>query len=171
MLKPPGGDPKIMWKRILALVILGFLLFVSRATSYYKAPDLEPVPESIILVPEPMTEAELLDLAGHYADQYAVSRETVIRKTHCEAPIVVIDGVRYYDQADPQSRLTYSADQIRRHPNWGTVGAREDSWGPAQIHLPDNPSVSREQASDPDFALNFMAKAISEGKAGKWSCK
>jgi hypothetical protein len=33
---------------------------------------------------------------------------------------------------------------------------REDSWGIAQIHLPSHPSVSREQALDPEFSIKFM---------------
>ena len=37
-------------------------------------------------------------------------------------------------------------------------GVREDSWGLAQIHLPSHPSVSREQAMDEEFAIEWMAK-------------
>lgn len=126
----------------------------------------------VILLEEPMiTEAELLTLASSYADKYNVSRETMVRKTKCETPIVIIDKVRYYDSKDPQSRIRYNDGQIARHPDWGNIGDREDSWGPAQIHLPDHPHITREQASDPHFALDFMAKAHSEGQGGKWSCK
>lgn len=49
-------------------------------------------------------------------------------------------------------------------------GVREDSWGLAQIHLPDHPEVSKTQAQNPDFALNFMASYFSEGKQSQWSC-
>lgn len=163
-----------MWK-FITLVSLGIIIFLCLAPRVisYKAPDFEPFTDQVILLGEPdmMSEVELLTLAGNYADQYGVSRETIIRKTKCETPIVVIDGVRYYDSKDPQSRIRYNDSQIARHPNWGNVGDREDSWGPAQIHLPDNPEVTREQASDPDFALEFMAKAHAEGKGSKWSCK
>ena len=37
-------------------------------------------------------------------------------------------------------------------------GTREQSFGLAQIHLPDHNDVTYEQAIDPVFALNFMAK-------------
>jgi hypothetical protein len=36
-------------------------------------------------------------------------------------------------------------------------GNREDSWGIAQINLYWNPSVSREQALDPEFAIKWMS--------------
>lgn len=49
-------------------------------------------------------------------------------------------------------------------------GVREDSWGNSQIHLPDHPEVTKKQAQDPFFAANFMAKSISEGHIGWWSC-
>lgn len=37
-------------------------------------------------------------------------------------------------------------------------GTREQSYGLAQIHLPDHPNVTYEQAIDPEFAIEFMAK-------------
>ncbi len=47
---------------------------------------------------------------------------------------------------------------------------REDSWGLAQIHLPAHPEVSKEQATDPEFAIDFLVKNVSEGKAYMWTC-
>lgn len=35
---------------------------------------------------------------------------------------------------------------------------REQSFGLAQIHLPDHPNVTMEQAQDPKFSIDFMAK-------------
>jgi hypothetical protein len=36
-------------------------------------------------------------------------------------------------------------------------GIREDSWGLSQIHLPSHPTVTKEQALDPNFAIKFMS--------------
>ena len=47
-------------------------------------------------------------------------------------------------------------------------GTREQSYGLAQIFLPAHPSVTKEQATDPSFAINFLAKNL--GKV-KWSCE
>ena len=47
---------------------------------------------------------------------------------------------------------------------------REDSWGVVQIHLPDWPEITKEQAMDYNFAVDFLAKKLSEGKGDLWSC-
>lgn len=47
-------------------------------------------------------------------------------------------------------------------------GQREDSWGLVQIHLPSHPNVTKEQALDPQFAIEFLAKNL--GKV-EWSCE
>lgn len=49
-------------------------------------------------------------------------------------------------------------------------GVREKSYGLAQINLPANKDVTKEQATNPDFALDFMASNIAKGKANMWSC-
>jgi len=49
-------------------------------------------------------------------------------------------------------------------------GIQEDSWGLAQIHLPDHPDISKQQAIDPDFALDYLASKLSEHKGFLWSC-
>ena len=49
------------------------------------------------------------------------------------------------------------------------VGEQEQSYGLAQIHLPDH-DVTYEQAIDPEFAIDFMAKNFADGKASWWTC-
>lgn len=49
-------------------------------------------------------------------------------------------------------------------------GKQEESYGLAQINLPSNPNVTLEQAQDPNFAIKFMAKNMSIGKASMWTC-
>lgn len=49
-------------------------------------------------------------------------------------------------------------------------GVREDSWGLAQIHLPSHPHITREDATDPMFAINFMAREFAAGNQWKWAC-
>lgn len=48
-------------------------------------------------------------------------------------------------------------------------GTRERSFGPVQINLDWNPHISYEQATDWDFAVDFLAKNISQGKGHLWS--
>lgn len=49
-------------------------------------------------------------------------------------------------------------------------GTREQSFGLVQIHLPDWPEVTRDQAIDPKFAIDFLASHLAEGQGNLWSC-
>lgn len=55
-------------------------------------------------------------------------------------------------------------------PHKGQPNGRENSWGLAQIYLPAHQDVTREQALDPRFALQWMAKEFSKGNQHLWSC-
>lgn len=46
----------------------------------------------------------------------------------------------------------------------------EDSWGIVQIHLPAHPDITREQAQDAAFSLQWMAQQWRDDKAYMWSC-
>jgi len=49
-------------------------------------------------------------------------------------------------------------------------GSRERSYGLAQIHLPDWPDITIEQATDPYFAISFMAEHFGQNEGRLWSC-
>lgn len=49
------------------------------------------------------------------------------------------------------------------------IGDGGYSIGMCQIHLPSHPSVSREQALDPKFCLEWTAEKFSQGKARMWT--
>lgn len=161
-------------KKLFILVVLLCMIvcFAPHVTSY-NAPPFAPLSVRVVLADEKTrwTMPEIVQIAQAKADKYHVSRETMVRVTKCEIPTVKIDGILYYDKDDSQSRIRYNEGQIARHPNWGKVGDREGSWGPAQIHLVDNPSISKKEAVDPYWALDFMARKISQGEAWRWTCK
>jgi soluble lytic murein transglycosylase-like protein len=50
------------------------------------------------------------------------------------------------------------------------VGDHGTSYGIAQIHLPAHKDISKAQALDPFFAIDFAAKQFSLGNAGIWTC-
>src|SRR3990167_5104071 len=50
------------------------------------------------------------------------------------------------------------------------IGDKGKSFGLVQINLPSHPYVSKEQAFDPDFSLEFLAKNIAKGKGKMWTC-
>lgn len=49
-------------------------------------------------------------------------------------------------------------------------GIREDSWGISQIHLPDHPKITKAQALDPEFAVEFIVKEFNNNNSWMWSC-
>ena len=56
------------------------------------------------------------------------------------------------------------------NPNNHTESSRENSWGLVQINLKAHPEITKEEAVDPDFALTYLAKNLSEGRGGMWTC-
>lgn len=46
---------------------------------------------------------------------------------------------------------------------------RYNSFGLSQIHLPSHPNVSKQEATDPHFAIEFMAKNIKSGRGRMWT--
>lgn len=76
-----------------------------------------------------------------YATLYNVSPETMTRVIACES--------NYNPRA---------------------VGDGGNSFGLAQIHLPSHPYVTKEQAYDPDFAIDFLAKNLAKGNGRIWTC-
>jgi len=81
------------------------------------------------------------------ADAYKVSYEQMWRTIQCES-----NGS--------------STIQSRHVKN----GVREDSWGLVQIHLPAHLNVTKAQALDPKFAIEFMAKHFAQGGQRMWTC-
>jgi hypothetical protein len=57
-----------------------------------------------------------------------------------------------------QSRLHYK------------TGGREKSFGIVQLHLPAHKDITKAQALDPDFALNYIVKEFKAGRQAQWSC-
>jgi len=66
-----------------------------------------------------------------------------------------------------QSKHIYKTDRPREGVK---KGQREQSFGLVQIHLPAHPNITKQQALDPEFALDFLAKNVAKGKGMMWSC-
>lgn len=80
-------------------------------------------------------------LIHHYADKYGVSEIELTGTINCESGF------------DPNA-----------------IGDLGTSFGLSQIHLPAHPDITKAQALDPDFAIQFMAEQFSEGNAKIWTC-
>lgn len=55
-------------------------------------------------------------------------------------------------------------------PNPSGPSGREDSWGVAQINLPSHTEVTKAQALDPAFAVDWAAQQFKAGNAWWWTC-
>jgi hypothetical protein len=84
---------------------------------------------------------------------------------------------RYVAQAVAKCESGYNVSVQSKHrytesnvPKGYKVGDREQSFGLVQIHLPAHPSISKEQATDPEFAAEFLVKNLSQGKGSMWTC-
>lgn len=92
------------------------------------------------------------------AKEYGVSGEQVYRTAYCE-------NNTFDPNRQSEHRYTFS------NPKWGTVaGERERSFGLPQIHLPSHPNITHEQATDPEWSLEWMVKEFANGRASAWTC-
>lgn len=107
----------------------------------------------------PPSKAEIVKKIHLYADKYNVSFDKMYKVVECETAHTFNPQI--------QSQVKYNFSSEKR----GIVkGELERSYGLSQIHLPDHPNVSHAQATDIDFALNFLAENLSEGRDRMWSC-
>lgn len=105
----------------------------------------------------PAHAASIADLIDKYSQKYDVSSATMVQIVKCES---------YFDPTI-QSIDTYNQD----YPNWEVKkGDRELSFGLVQIHLPSHPEITKAEALDPDFSLNYLAYHLSLGQESMWTC-
>lgn len=129
-------------KKLITIVCVLIVCLTSfpQKTQVVIAEDLPPLRQ--------LTEREELEaLVDTYAEMYGVSADQMKNVIACES--------------------SWNTTIQSLHTN---SGGREQSFGLVQIHLPSHPSVTYEQAIDPVFAIEFMARAYSEGKQWQWTC-
>lgn len=128
----------------MALGIPALISATASSTIVYTAPQSPP---TVIMVP---------------SSQDAIS--AIVAST---AAKYGIDQTRFHDTLWCESR--FQEGQSRYTDSTGPNG-REDSWGIPQIHLPDHPTITREQAQDPLFAIDWAGSEFAAGRAWQWSC-
>lgn len=69
-----------------------------------------------------------------------------------------------------QSTLMRSVIKCESTFNPKAVGDNGTSFGLVQIHLPSHPTITKEQAFDEDFAIDFLASNLAKGKGNMWTC-
>lgn len=89
------------------------------------------------------------ELVDYFSKLYGVSAQSMTKTIQCE------------------SQFNATVQSFAINPK---TGKRENSWGLVQINLDYNPSVTKVQATDKVFAVNFMARAFKAGNQQLWSC-
>jgi hypothetical protein len=150
---------------ILLIIVVYALIFPNIVLSQGKIDPTDPITEPID-TPLPVGKEHYLDMINYFAEKYSVSSSKMIKIMDCEN--------RAYDPL-LQSGIRYTAGQIARNPSWGEVGDYEKSFGLVQIHLPaknkwQGKIITKEQAQDPEFSIEFLAERLSKGKGKMWTC-
>lgn len=116
---------------------------LSLTTSIANSVTIESVPKPVttIEVKEPIRELSIDEKIVKYANQYGVNSQLMRDVVKCESSF---------------------------NPN--AVGDFGHSRGLVQIYDTYHPTISHEQAFDPDFALNFLAREMSQGRGYLWTC-
>ncbi len=97
---------------------------------------------------EVIQQATPIEIIQFMADKYHVNEKTMIKLINCEDP-------------------TWNPEQ---QSNYYRNGIREESYGPAQINIPSWKEITKQQAEDWTFSMDFMAYQLSKGNIGIWSC-
>lgn len=128
----------------------GAFLMSTAGTTAQTIDKIEPM-----VIEEPTVE----DIIRSATTKYNVSFDEVWTKIDCETQHTFNPKI--------QSDVRYKFSDSKR----GIVlGQREQSYGIAQIHLLDHPDITYEQATDPYFSADFIAKNWAK-HSGWWYCK
>lgn len=77
--------------------------------------------------------------------------------------------VLYSEKYNVDSQVVKQVVWHESHYNLFDIGDDGHAFGLAQINLIYHPTITKEQAQDPHFALDFLAKNISSGNGKKWT--
>lgn len=113
----------------------------------------EPPEEVLIEVKIDWTQERIQQEIETVAAEYGVSSDVMNKVIKCES-------------TDPETKLASTTIQSYHIQN----GKRERSFGLSQINLDWHPTVSYEQATDPAYAIDFLARHLAQGKGNLWTC-
>lgn len=134
--------------------ILYLILYPSTLTAY----NVDMQEENAIIIEEPVEYEGYESLFRLYSDKYNVDYRLVRAISYCE---------NTPQDTNLQAKLKYNFTNA----SLGIYeGEREYSFGLVMINLHYNPTVTIAQATDPHFAIDFLARNLSKGNHSWWSC-
>ena len=104
----------------------------------------------------------------YHTDSVAIQNKTTIKK---EKQSEIETFISYYSnkyQVNEDEMLATAKCESELNPL--AIGDKGQSIGIAQIHLPAHPEITKEQALNPIFSIDFMAKEFKKGNKWKWTC-
>ena len=134
----------------LGISVLIFACNFFTSVRYISSVDNTPVPLVYAQEKKEWTTEDTLRLISTKAKEYEVSEQTMIAIVRCETA----------------GQMASTTIQSGHYLN----GVREKSYGLTQINLPSWPDITYEQATDPQFALDFLARQLKANKGYLWSC-
>ena len=147
--------------KILAVFGIAVSIFSSSTTSVAQAPGPSPktfkeqLVEASIETRRELVKEKINEVAEKYGANASEMYATIARCENKELDPNQQSGHRYNFNA----------------PKRGIVkGEQEQSFGLAMIHLPDHPDISKTEATDPEFALDWMAQEFAKGREQQWTC-
>lgn len=89
------------------------------------------------------------DLIYQAEAKYGLTDDNLYKTLQCESKL------------NPNARGDYATT---------TAGYVPTSFGVAQIHLPAHKDITKEEALDPTFAIDWAASEFAAGRAYEWTC-
>lgn len=102
------------------------------------------------------------------SDRVEIKELAVNPESHIELIKQKVD--KYANLYNVKPSLMRSIINCESSYNPSAVGDNGTSFGLSQIHLPAHPDITKEQAFNEDFAIEFMANALSKGQGKMWTC-
>jgi hypothetical protein len=107
----------------------------------------------------------------HYAYAAPVIATTTIAATSTVQELIVSDAAKYDVPSEEISTVLDCESTMGKYVE-GDIGSSTatTSWGIAQINLPNHPDITKAQALNDAFAIDFLAKSIAAGRGYWWTC-
>ena len=104
----------------------------------------------------------------------ALAEAPVVAKIAPTTCLTIQECVMYYGDkynlSKEKKELMKKVIWCESSNNRYAVGDGGKSFGLSQIHSPSHPHVTKAQAFDIDYAIDFMAREFSKNNQGIWSC-
>lgn len=116
-------------------------------------PVLSPIPPLVVEAPKPIVKKQVV----HYTKSLPTP----------EIKAYIALSAQKYGVSEVVMNKVISCESNYK-PN--AVGDGGKSHGLVQIHQPSHPYITRAQATDPEFAIDFLARNLADGKGRMWTC-